>query len=168
MRLVSLDTSTKVSGCALFVDGNLVEHRAIDYSKTFDSEERMNKMCVSLVGLIKEWAPEIIVAEHPQGAGANILVVNRLSEIIGAIRLYAAMKSVQFTELMPTEWRKLVGMKQGRKTRAELKQTSRDMALDMFGEYMRDDESDACLIGQAYINKYGNDGEPRQMELSFK
>ena len=159
MKMVSLDSSTKVSGCALFEDGALIEHRAIDYSKIYDPEERMNKMCVSLVKLMKEWEPEVIIAEHPQGAGANILVVNRLSEIIGAVRLYAAVKNIQFTEFMPTEWRKLVGMEQGKKKRSELKQDSRDLALELYGEYMRDDESDACLIGQAYINKYGNDGE---------
>lgn len=152
IRLVALDTSTKVSGCALFVGGKLVEHCAIDYSKEKDSELRMNMMAMSLVKRLNVWQPDIIVIEHPQGEGRNILIVNRLSEIVGAVRLYAAAKNVEFHEMMPTEWRKWAKLPQGKKKREELKQLSRQMVLDKYDILVRDDESDAILLGHGYIN----------------
>ena len=156
VRLVSLDTSTKVSGCALFIDGELKDHCAIDYSKEKDTDIRMNKMTLSLVRRLNTWQPDIIVIEHPQGEGRNVLIVSRLSEIVGAVRLYAASKGVEFHEMMPSSWRRWVNLPQAKKKREELKQLSRKMVLEKYNILVRDDESDAILLGCGYVNMIDN------------
>lgn len=74
-RFMSIDESTKKTGCALFVDGELKDYCLIDKSKDKDSEHRLNEMCKDLLAQLKEWRPDYIAIEHPQGDGRNVLVV---------------------------------------------------------------------------------------------
>lgn len=154
MRLVSLDTSTQKSGCALFVDGELSDHCLIDMHKEKDSEERMNRMCVALVKKLNVWKPDTIWIEAPEGTGGNIKTYNMLSEIIGAVRLYAAVRGCEFNEIKPPQWRKWLGFDQAKKRRADLKQMSMDYVLDNYGIDCNSDEADSICIGLGVIAEF--------------
>ena len=150
-RMVALDTSTQKSGCALFEDGKLIDHRLIDLHKIVNSEERMDKMCLSLARVLSEWRPDIIWIEYPEGQGGNIKTFNMLCEILGAVRLYAVIKGCEFNEIKPPQWRKWLGWNQAGKRRAELKQMSMDYVSEKYGAELNNDECDAIALGDAVV-----------------
>lgn len=155
MRLVTLDASTKVTGCALFEDGKLIDHCAINFSKETDSEKRMNMMCSAIVKKLSVYKPDQVWGEYPEGNGRNVLVVHHISEVLGAIRLYAALKGIEFHEAKPNEWRSWAGMQTGRKKRDELKQAARDMVYELYGICPIEDECEAIIFGHGVLNAFG-------------
>lgn len=154
IRFVSLDTSTTASGCALFIDGKLTDTALIRVvnKNTF---ERMNTMILRILQQLKEWKPDVIWIEHPQGEGRNVLVVNMLSEILGAVRAYAVTKKVDYHEINPSEWRKYAGISQGNKRRENLKEQSINYVKEKFNiDCETDDLADAIAIGCSVLNYY--------------
>ena len=156
MRVVTLDASTRVTGCALFVDGELTDHCAINHSAELDKEKRMNKMCISLVKRLSAWQPNQVWIEYPEGIGSNVLVVNRISEIMGAVRLYTALKEIEYYEAAPNEWRSWAGIITGRKKRNELKKEARDKVAELYKIFPIEDECEAIMFGCGVMNKFGN------------
>lgn len=162
-RLCSFDTSTNASGVATFDNGLLVDYQLFDFSKNKDTESRINQMGKALLQYLKKQKPDIIWIEHPQGNGRNVSMVGKLCEIIGIVRAYAIEKKIDFHELMPSEWRKYCGIKQGSKNRNELKQLSINYVKEKLGIDVNNDVADAISIGYGVINYYNelkevNDG----------
>lgn len=154
-KLMSIDESSKITGCALFENGELRNYTIIDKSKIKDSSCRLHEMCHSLWEQIKEWKPDGICIEHPQGSGSNVLTVGMLSEIIGVARAYAVEHNCDFNEIVPSAWRKKLGIKQGGgKKRAELKQMSIDYVKGLYDIDATDDLADAICIGTAIIKSF--------------
>lgn len=157
MKYISIDSSTKKSGYAVFENGELINYGLIDCSKEKDSELRINQMGEELLKLLIKEKPDLVTVEHPQGEGRNVMVVNKLSEIIGIIRAYAIQKKKTFVEIMPSEWRRYCGINQGKKKRDELKQMSIDFVKETFGIDANDDTCDAICQGWGYIQFYKED-----------
>ena len=154
-KLMSIDESSKITGCALFENGELTNYLVIDKSKLKDSARRLHEMCYALWEQMKAWKPEGIYIEHPQGAGSNVLTVGMLSEIIGTARAYAIENNCEFNEVVPSAWRKMLGIKQGGgKKRAELKQMSIDYVKAVYDIDATDDLADAICIGAAVIKDW--------------
>lgn len=154
-RFVSCDTSTTNSGLALFVDGKYVKHTLISKSKIKNIDERINAMCLDIYNKLEEWRPDILWIEHPQGKGNNVVLVNRLSEILGAVRMWCLLHNCEYNEINPSEWRKYAGFKQGSgNDRGDLKQMSVQYIWDKLGIREGDDVADSIAIGYAVINYF--------------
>jgi Holliday junction resolvasome RuvABC endonuclease subunit len=154
-KLLSLDSSTKSTGFAIFVNGNYKESCFIDHSKIKDAQERLSAMISDIYKIIDKYSPDIVtweitvVVRNPQ-------VQRDLTMIVGAIMGKCIEKNIFFYPFRPTEWRKLVsdGEKLPKK-RDELKQWGKDKVKELFNiDVENDDVSDAILIGQAYIDKF--------------
>lgn len=153
-KLVSLDTSTKKSGCALYIDGKLQKWKLLDCSKTTDINTRINEMGSALLSLLDKWNPDIICIEEPKGSGRNVQLVKNLSEIIGIVRAWAIRYDCSYSEIMPSVWRKWANLSQGNKKREELKRESMKLVEKRFSITLdNDDVCDAILIGAAVINQ---------------
>lgn len=63
-KVLSLDTSSKISGYAIFYDGKLIRYSSIDMSQVKDSDERMRSMVSELTTLIERESPDNIVIEE--------------------------------------------------------------------------------------------------------
>lgn len=153
-KFMSIDESSKKTGCALFINGELIDYCLIDKSADKDSGHRLNEMCRDVLQKLKEWKPNYIVIEHPQGDGRNVLVVWMLSQIIGVARAYAIERGCVFEEVMPSEWRRMLGIQQGKKKRAELKQLSIDYVKEVYDKDVPEDVADAICIGSGVLKKY--------------
>lgn len=152
-KLMSIDESSVMTGCALFKNGELVDYCVINKKKIKESETRLNEMSRELLNTMKKWKPNSIYIEHPQGGGGNVLTVSLLSEIIGVARAYAVEHNCEFVEVVPSHWRKMLGFKQGGgKKRAELKAMSIEYVKNAYGIDASDDLADAICIGAAIIN----------------
>lgn len=158
-KLVSLDTSTKKSGVALFENAELSDYRLIDYSKVKDVEERIDSMGAALWDYLEEVMPDSIYIESPQGHGRNLSMVGKLREIMGIVRAYAITHHVDYHELTPSVWRKYARFDQGKKKREELKQMSIDYVKENYSIDVTDDVADAISIGCSVINFFNDISE---------
>lgn len=64
MKILALDTSTKVSGYAVFNNKELIRYSSIDKSDKSDSYERMSAMVYEITTLIEREAPDVVVIEE--------------------------------------------------------------------------------------------------------
>ena len=64
MKILALDTSTKVSGYAVFNNKELIRYSSIDKSDKTDSYERMSAMVYEIITLIEREAPDVVVIEE--------------------------------------------------------------------------------------------------------
>ena len=139
-----------------FEDGELIRCGYYGHEDIKDTQERMCRMVVDIYNVIEEYSPTIIVWEMPVVL-RNPQTQRNLSILVGAIMGKCAEKDIFFYQFRPTEWRKLVkndGETVPRK-RDELKLWGINKVKELFNiEVEKDDESDAILIGQAYINMF--------------
>ena len=158
-KMVSLDTSTSISGWAYWENGILKAHGVIDLKNIKSSDERVNLMCYSLVTLLKEHDPDIVVIEMTM-VTTNAKTQRILSEIVGVIRGWCISQESPrfFYRIQPSEWRKLVcseGEKPPRSKKAGLKEWDILKTKEYFGfDPVTDDEADAVLIGWAYCKLF--------------
>lgn len=158
MKVVGIDMSSQKTGISLLVDGKYVDHVLIDLYKIKDTDERIRKMMKAIKTQLNEYKPDMIVMEECLMTN-NIKTVKILSYIAGTIISWADENNVIFKFLLPTAWRKRVGIIQGPKTKREvLKQEAMDMVKNKFKIEVTDDEAEAILIAYSMsCNKNSND-----------
>lgn len=153
-KILSLDTSTKVTGYAVYNDGELVRYSSIDKSEIKDGDVRLRLMISELITLVEREAPDTVVVEETV-VTRNPQTQRMLSMILGAVLGVCVSYNFNYCALRPTQWRKAVrgdDEKLPRK-RDELKKWSINKVNELFGiQDIGDDISDAILIGQAFIN----------------
>lgn len=158
MKLVAIDSSTTCSGWSIYIDGKYVDSGVIDYKKA-DKEARLYNMIRSLLskfehGVFKNTL--LVICETPVMVTGNAETQRLLSTLLGAIMGYCIEHDIEFQEMRPSEWRKYIKSKNGTvpRKRKELKEWSKNKVKEMFDKEVSDDESDAILLGYAYIEKY--------------
>lgn len=153
-KILSLDTSTKVTGYAVFNDKKITYYSSIDKSGIKDGDKRLRAMIKDLATLIEREAPDTVVVEETV-VTRNPQTQRMLSMILGAVLGVCVSYNIKYCALRPTQWRKSVrgdDEKLPRK-RDELKKWSINKVDELFGiQGIGDDVSDAILIGQAFIN----------------
>lgn len=151
-RVIGIDSSTRRTGMALFVDGQYSRHTLIDLSKSNeDTDARMNIMGRNILLVLNEWKPDTVFIEEPNGSGGNIDNFRKLSEIIGIVRGWCIENRVAYHECKPSVWRKNVGIEQGKKKRPELKDESIKFVFEKYGIEVGDDEADSICIAAGMI-----------------
>lgn len=154
-RMMSIDSSTRKTGLACFIDGKLKKYKLIDLSKSHsDTDNRISEMGKQILSSLDEFNPSIVYIETPKGSGRNVELVRKLSEILGVVRGWTITHGAYYEEVMPSVWRKYCGIDQGNKTREQLKQASMDYVRSVFQISVNDDVSDSICIGIAMFNKY--------------
>ncbi len=158
-KMISLDTSSKLSGWAYWEDAVLIDHGVIDMSGVKDPEDRLNRMCCSLTSLLADHTPDIVVIEMTV-VTTNAKTQRILSEIVGAVRGWCVSRAgnCAFYCIRPTEWRTKVCNKAEKTPRSKkdgLKEWDISKAREYFGfDPVTDDEADAVLIGLAYCRLF--------------
>lgn len=155
VRMVSIDSSTRCTGMALFEDGKLKAHGVIDLSSQKEIEKRSDDMGLKIMKNLNALSPSIVYIERPRGRG-NPQTLRKLTTIVGMVRGYCIYRGIYFEEISPTEWRKDLGFKQGRNVkRDEEKRQSIEYVKDKYHINPKtDDESDAICIGDAMCKRY--------------
>ena len=158
--LLSLDTSTKDTGCAIYINGEYSYSKAIDVSNIKDGEERMNEMICRLYALFDEISPSIVVVELTS-VMRNPDTQRKLTMVLGAILGKCIECGAEFHSYRPTEWRSLVKDEKEKlpKKRDELKQWAIKKCYSLGYEVTDDNECEAILIGLAYIKQWSIESE---------
>ena len=149
MRIAGIDASSNKTGIAIFEDGKYVEHTLIDLHKIKDPDQRIPKMMVEICKYIKKHMPDKIIMEKSI-LKSNIVTVQMLSNLAGAVMLYAATKDIELQFVYPVEWRKLIGLQQSTKIKREiLKEEAMRAVQQEYGLSVTDDEAEAILIARS-------------------
>ena len=132
-------------------EGKYVTHTLIDCHKIKDAYERIpvmaNKICEYLdsIGDI-----DVIIMEKSIFKGGNVDTTQKLSNIAGAIMLYAYQKGIEFRHPTPPMWRKIVGLSQSSKIkRAVLKAEAIEAVKQEYGLEVSDDEAESILLARS-------------------
>ena len=156
-KLISFDTSTSSTGYAVYLSGKFHRYDLLNFKHIKSTEERIKEMILKIYDIIETEKPQIVVAEMTV-VTRNAQAQRNLTMILGAIQGKCLENNIFFSLLRPTEWRKLVNNEKEKlpRKREELKQWSKQKVSDILGiNDINDDISDAILIGQAYINRFG-------------
>lgn len=162
--LLSLDTSSTITGWALFENGEYKTSGILNWSHIKKMNERLEIMYIDIIQNIQKLEPDIIVLEKDivgSGKRQNMSTINTLVKLIGGIWGYCLQLNsnttmdytngdfkIFYTEYSPSEWRKLVGIKE--RKREECKKASIKRVKEKYGIEVDDNEADAINIGDAY------------------
>ena len=146
MKILGLDLSTKCSGYSVFSDDKLLSHGVIDLSKNKDMEERSKQMMLEIGQLIDLEQPDFLICEETW-CQKNVDTTKALSYLIGATMYQGYRNGIRCEKILPSSWRAKVGLQQGKKKRAELKQEAIDMVKRLYHFDPIEDEAEAILIG---------------------
>ena len=151
MRIVGIDASTKATGLAMIEYGELIEFTAINMEKEKDADVRIDAMIRGIDKCLKEWDPHVVFVEQPW-MGNNMQTAMKLAFIIGSIRHICLETNAGFNLILPSEWRKVVGISMGKKKRPELKAEAIDYVKTNYDIDPTEDECEAiCIANAAYV-----------------
>lgn len=149
-RVLSCDQATRVSGYAVFDNGEYVESGIVDLSKsTLETPERSFVMAKELWKVIKKYKPDYLILEETQNQN-NVKTVQVLSRLQGMIIGYAEAHKVKTYMIQPSKWRKALSYTQGPKIRRDaLKQQSLEYVKKNLGLDLSEDAAEAVCLGIA-------------------
>jgi Holliday junction resolvasome RuvABC endonuclease subunit len=149
MRIIGVDASSNKTGISVFQDGEYIEHTLIDLHKIKEPDKRIPKMMLEICKYIKKHGADKIIMEKSMMKN-NIDTVQKLSQIAGAVMLYAATKSMEFQFVYPSEWRKKIGLQQSTQiTREMLKEEAVQAVKQVYDMDVTDDEAESILIARS-------------------
>lgn len=153
MRILALDQSTTKTGWSIWESELVEEFGLIDWNdRKLTTDERFERMCLSIQELIREKEPEIVLIEDTT-MQRNPQALKLLSRLQGFIIGVCMSNSADFQIIHPSTWRSILKFPKGK--REELKRYAMQYTK---GELLicdaAEDESESLCIGYAYILDY--------------
>ena len=156
MKILALDQATNITGYAVFDGTDLYKRGIIDLHKEKDSWERMQIMRQKIDELMKDYKPRVVILEDVPGMTKTPQVLKELGRLQGFAMASAFSRGRPVLLYMPSEWRKILEIKQGRDhKRADLKRQAAEVVKNVYGIETTEDEADAICIGLAYLIESG-------------
>lgn len=156
-RLLSLDQSSRISGYAIFMNGQLETfgHFTFD-SPNFDF--RLLQMRTKILDLIQQYQINEVVYEDIQlqnNVANNVQTFKILSEVYGVISELLEELKVPHQSILSSSWKSILGIKG--KTRVEQKRAAQEYVQQICGVKATQDEADSICIGLAHLKQSIND-----------
>lgn len=165
MKVMGIDASTRITGIAIY-DGELEYWNALDFSKNKDYNSRSGDMMMAIAHEIVERKPDVVYIEDTfekrgkfdniatmkkRGKFDNIATMKKLCYIVGGVRMVCLTKHIPYNLILPSEWRKSIGISKGSRTEREtFKERSLDYVKEKYGVTdVTDDVADAICIAEA-------------------
>ena len=150
MKIVGIDASTKKTGICVFQDGEYIAHVLIDCHKETDTMKRIPMMANKICEFLDSFSNIDVIIMEKSILRSNVDTVQKLSNLAGAIMLYAYQHGVKFEHPTPPEWRKKVGLEQSCKVKREVLKLEAIAAVKQeYGMELTDDEAESLLIARS-------------------
>ena len=147
--VVGIDGSTNKTGIAVFCDGRYIKHTLIDLHKVKDINERIPKMIGEICKYIDGINPDKILMEETV-LSSNTDTLKKLAYLAGGVMFYTYEHGIEFELVLPSQWRKKIGLQQSNKVKREvLKQESILAVKQEYGLDVNDDIADALLLARS-------------------
>lgn len=150
MKVVGIDGSTNKTGIAVFEDGKYITHTLIDCHKITDAYERIPKMAIEIYKYLDGVDNIDAIIMEKSVLKTNVAAVQKLSNLAGAIMVYAYQKGIKFEHPIPTEWRKKIGLQQSPKIKRDVLKAEAILAVKQeYGLDVTDDEGESILLARS-------------------
>ena len=150
MRVLALDQASRVSGWAVFDNGELFNYGKFSATQA-DVGDRLHYIRKEIFGLIDKFDIDEVVFEDIQLQGNvvnNVQTFKALAEVFGVLHeLFVEMKMPR-TAVLSTVWKSTLGIKG--KDRAAQKKAAQAWVEQNYGVKPTQDECDAICIGAHY------------------
>lgn len=134
---------------------NSMAHALIDLSKEKDKHHRFYMMVDFIERAIMAVRPDLVVVEGVALQRSPHTLIE-LANLQGIIFYICRKANIDCVLLLPSEWRKQLGFKQGRVKREELKAQAISYIKANYGEVVSTDEADAICIAEAAMLTFKN------------
>lgn len=167
-RILALDQASKVTGFAIFDNGELVKYGKFE-AHFEDDIERFSTMKEWLVSMINNWHPDHIAIEgiqfQEQGGEhrMGVTVFQTLARLQGILMLTCHEAKIPYTICPTNTWRHECGVK-GR-SRADKKRSMQLIVKEKYGVTISDDEADAIGIGIYMTGRHQRNTEITNWEI---
>lgn len=150
-RLLALDQSSKITGYAIFNDGELEKHGKF-VIEDFDVDIRLMKLRQKLINLIKEEQIDEVVYEDIQQQ-ENVQTFKVLAEVFGVVSELLAEMELPHSTVLAVQWKST--LKIAGSTRAVQKRNAQKYVQDTYSIKATQDECDAICIGVHHLQTSG-------------
>lgn len=149
MKIVGIDAATQKSGIAFFKDCKYIEHSLIDLHTEKETMMRIPHMINEICIKLDAYKPDRILMEETM-LSSNIDTLKKLAYLAGGVMTYAYKNNIDFQLILPTEWRKRVGLQQSKKIKREvLKDEAIKAVLQEYKINVTNDEAESILIARS-------------------
>ena len=148
MVIAGIDASTKKTGIAIMNDGKYETHVLLDHHKETDVHKRIELMVRDIWDTLDKFQPDVVRMEESMMT-TNIDVVKKLSNLAGAVWTWCIMNQRPFVLILPTAWRKAIGLTQGKTKRDALKVEAMLAVKQEYGLEVTDDAAEAILVARS-------------------
>ena len=152
MLVAGIDASTTATGVAIMQDGELIYYEliAIDSKKEKDAYKRVQEMLVRICSILDEYDVAKVYMEKAICKGGNVDITIKLAYLSGGMYLYCTQNDIVFNNPVPSTWRAVVGIPNGR---GILRDTQKKCAIkavkDTYNIDVGDDVAEAICIARS-------------------
>lgn len=141
MVVAGIDASTKATGVAIMIDGDLVFRTFIDLHKEKDAAKRIPQMLLKICEVLDHYDIDKVYMEKAFSK-QNVDTTMKLANLAGGIILYCAQNGIKFYNPLPSEWRARIGIEQSSKIKRDVLKAEAIRAVK--NEYGIDANDDVC------------------------
>lgn len=152
MVVAGIDASTTATGVSIMCDGELKYHTliAINSRKEKDAEKRIKTMLVKICEILDGYDIDAVYMEKAICKGGNVATTIKLAYLSGGISLYCIQHDIEFHNPLPPEWRKIIGLAQGRGVNRDIQKAEAIKAVkDEYGLNVGDDIAESILLARS-------------------
>lgn len=152
-RLLALDQASKVTGWAIFEDGELKSYGKISLDDP-NTDIRLVQLRQGIQTLVADYNIDEVIFEDIQqqnNVANNVQTFKVLAEVYGVVSELLQEIQIPHSTVLAASWKSTLGIK-GR-TRAEQKKNAQLYVEQNYGIHVIQDIADAVCIGTHYIKK---------------
>lgn len=152
-RLLALDQASKVTGWAIFEDGELKSYGKISLDDP-NTDTRLVQLRYGIQTLVTDYNIDEVIFEDIQqqnNVANNVQTFKVLAEVYGVVSELLQEIQIPHSTVLAASWKSTLGIK-GR-TRAEQKKNAQSYVEQNYGIHVIQDIADAVCIGTHHIKK---------------
>ena len=152
-RVLALDQASKVTGWAIFEDGELKSYGKISLDDP-NTDIRLVQLRQSIQTLVADYNIDEVIFEDIQqqnNVANNVQTFKVLAEVYGVVSELLQELQIPHSTVLAASWKSTLGIK-GR-TRAEQKKNAQLYVEQNYGIHVIQDIADAVCIGTHHIKK---------------
>lgn len=152
-RLLALDQASKVTGWAIFEDGELKSYGKISLDDP-NTDTRLVQLRQGIQTLVTDYNIDEVIFEDIQqqnNVANNVQTFKVLAEVYGVVSELLQEIQIPHSTVLAASWKSTLGIK-GR-TRAEQKKNAQLYVEQNYGIHVIQDIADAVCIGTHHIKK---------------
>lgn len=155
MKILALDQSTRVTGWAVFADGDLQEYGKFDAENAGpDIGKRLTYIREKVQALIDKHNIQKVLIEEIQlqnTVGNNVVTYKKLAYVQAVLIQMLDELKLPYEVIASSSWKSTLGIK-GR-ARAEQKKNAQELIATKYNINVIQDIADAICIGLAFLQK---------------